>query len=35
MAARLARYETSLIVLGYLLLGSSLVHQGYRLYQLL
>ena len=35
MAARLARYETSLIVLGYLLLGGSLVHQGYRLYQLL
>ena len=33
MAARLARYETSLIMLGYLLLGSSLVHQGYRLYQ--
>jgi hypothetical protein len=35
MAARLARYETSLIVLGYLLLGGSLLHQGYRLYQLL
>ena len=35
MAAHLARYETSLIVLGYLLLGRSLVHQGYRLYQLL
>ena len=35
MTARLAHYETSLIVLGYLLLGSSLVHQGYRLYQLL
>jgi len=35
MAARLARYETSLIALGYLLLGSSLLHQGYRLYQLL
>ena len=35
MTARLARYEPWLIVLGYLLLGSSLVHQGYRLYQLL
>jgi hypothetical protein len=34
MTARLARYEPWLIVLGYLLLGSSLVHQGYRLYQL-
>lgn len=35
VAARLARYQLLVIVLGYLLLGGSLVHQWYRLYQLL
>lgn len=35
VTARLTRYETPLLILGYLLLSSSLAHQGYRLYRLL
>ncbi len=35
VTARLARYQLLVVVLGYVFLGGSLAHQGYRLYQLL